>query len=119
MLTYYVYITRKFLGGPFACKEDVKLLLFFCFTKLPTTESADSNLRRSRQVCFIVSFFVMEARSQTSTALGFAVLNVRDDVRLVDGVAELSADVISPRGTPLEGVVCVVDLKVMQCHIEP
>lgn len=63
-------------------------------------------------MCFIVNFFVIEAPSQNSIALGFAVLHVPDDVRLSDGVAELSSDVLSPGGTPLEGVVCVVDLNV-------
>lgn len=54
----------------------------------------------------------MEAQTQMSTALGFAVLEIPDDVRLADGVAELSADLTSPDGKPLEDVVCVVDLKV-------
>lgn len=47
-----------------------------------------------------------------STALGFAVLEIPDDVRLDEDAAELSADVTSPDGKPLEDVVCVVDLKV-------
>lgn len=51
-----------------------------------------------------------------STALGFAVLEIPDDVRLDDGVAELSADLTSPDGKPLEDVVCVVDLKVTSEH---
>ncbi|CAM9165564.1 unnamed protein product [Laminaria digitata] len=63
------------------------------------------------QVSFIVTFFVVEAQTQMSTALGFAVLEIPDDVRLDDGVAELSADLTSPDGKPLEDVVCVVDLK--------
>lgn len=65
-----------------------------------------------RQVCFVVNFFVIEAPSQNSTALGYAVLYVPEDVQPSDGVAELSADVTAADGTPLEGVVCVVDLKV-------
>lgn len=69
-------------------------------------------LYHSPQVSFIVSFFVVGASSQASTALGFAVLEIPDDVRLFDGGAELSADVTSPDGEPLEDVVCVVDLKV-------
>lgn len=64
---------------------------------------------------FIVSFFVVEAQTQISTALGFAVLEIPDDVRLDEGVAELSADLTSPDGKPLEDVVCVVDLKVTSC----
>ena len=67
------------------------------------------------QVSFIVSFFVVEAQTQMSTALGFAVLEIPDDVRLDEGVAELSADLTSPDGKPLEDVVCVVDLKVISC----
>ncbi len=54
----------------------------------------------------------MEASSQSSSALGFAVLDIPEDVRLYDGeVAELSADVTSPEGKTLEDVLCVVDLK--------
>lgn len=63
----------------------------------------------------MVRFFVVEAASQTSTALGFAVLEIPDDVRLCDGGAELSADVTSPDGRSLEGVTCVADLKVIRC----
>lgn len=69
------------------------------------------------QVAFIISFFVVESPSQASTALGFVVLDIPDDVRLFDDAAELSADVTSPGGEPLEGVVCVVDLKVTRCHL--
>lgn len=64
-----------------------------------------------QQVSFLVSFFLVEASSQTSSALGFAVLEIPDDVRLSDGGAELSADVTSPQGQTLEDVVCVVDIK--------
>lgn len=63
-------------------------------------------------MCFVINFFVIEAHSQNSTALGYAVLYIPQDVQLSDGVAELSADVTAPDGTPLEGVVCVADLKV-------
>lgn len=66
----------------------------------------------------MITFFVVEASCQTSTALGFAVLEIPDDVRLSGGGAELSADVTSSDGEPLEGVVCVVDLKVIQ-HLLP
>lgn len=66
----------------------------------------------------MITFFVLEASCQTSTALGFAVLEIPDDVRLSGGGAELSADVTSSDGEPLEGVVCVVDLKVIQ-HLLP
>lgn len=62
----------------------------------------------------MITFFVVEASCQTATALGFAVLEIPDDARLSDGGAELSADVTSSNGEPLEGVVCVVDLKVIQ-----
>lgn len=67
----------------------------------------------AKQVSFLVSFFFVEAAaSQSSTALGFAVLEIPNDARLSDGeVAELSADVTSPSGKTLEDVVCVVDLK--------
>ncbi|CAM9296382.1 unnamed protein product [Pylaiella littoralis] len=63
------------------------------------------------QVSFLVSFFLVEASSQNSSALGFAVLEIPDDVRLSDGGAELSANVTSPQGQTLEDVVCVVDIK--------
>lgn len=54
----------------------------------------------------------MEAASQSSSALGFAVLEIPDDIHLSDGeVTELSADVTSPEGKTLEDVLCVVDLK--------
>lgn len=39
-------------------------------------------------------------------------MEIPDDVRLSDGVAELSANVTSPEGNPLEDVECVVDIKV-------
>lgn len=68
-------------------------------------------LRTHQQVSFLVSFFLVEASSQDSSALGFAVLEIPDDVRLSDGGAELSADVTSPQGQILEDVVCVVDIK--------
>ncbi|CAM9134046.1 unnamed protein product [Hapterophycus canaliculatus] len=64
-----------------------------------------------QQVSFLVTFFLLEASSQNSTALGFAVLEVPDDVRLSDVGVELSADVTSPAGKVLEDVVCVVDIK--------
>lgn len=68
-------------------------------------------LQTHQQVSFLVSFFLVEASSQNSSALGFAVLEIPDDVRLSDGGAELSADVTSPQGQILEDVVCVVDIK--------
>lgn len=68
-------------------------------------------LRIYQQVSFLVSFFLVEASSQNSSALGFAVLEIPDDVRLSDGGAELSANVTSPQGQTLEDVVCVVDIK--------
>lgn len=68
-------------------------------------------LQIHQQVSFLVSFFLVEASSQNSSALGFAVLEIPDDVRLSDGGAELSADVTSPEGRTLEDVVCVVDIK--------
>lgn len=58
-----------------------------------------------------MTFFLVEASSQKSTALGFAVLEVPHDVRLSDVGLELSADVTSPEGKLLEDVVCVVDIK--------
>lgn len=39
-------------------------------------------------------------------------MEIPDDVRLSDGGAELSANVTSPEGTPMEDVECVVDIKV-------
>lgn len=39
-------------------------------------------------------------------------MEIPDDVRLTDGGAELSANVTSPEGNPLEDVECVVDIKV-------
>lgn len=39
-------------------------------------------------------------------------MEIPDDVRLSDGVAELSANVTSPEGKPMEDVECVVDIKV-------
>lgn len=58
-----------------------------------------------------MTFFLVEASSQNSTALGFAVLEVPHDVRLSDVGVELSSDVTSPEGKVLEDVVCVVDIK--------
>lgn len=55
---------------------------------------------------------MVEASSQSSTALGFAVMEIPDDVRLSDGGAELSANVTSPEGNPMDDVECVVDIKV-------
>lgn len=68
---------------------------------------------RHPQVCFVVSFFMVESTRQTSTCLGFAVLKIPDDAVLSSEVAELSADVSSPDGNLLEGAVCVVDIKVV------
>lgn len=65
----------------------------------------------TNKVSFFVSFFLVEASSQSSTALGFAVMEIPDDVRLSDGGAELSAHVTSPEGNPMEDVECVVDFK--------
>lgn len=66
---------------------------------------------KRQQVSFLITFFFVEASSQSSTALGYAVLDIPDDVRLSDGGAELSAVVTSPEGNVLEDVVCVVDIK--------
>lgn len=85
-----------------------------CILEAPSAPTVVYVLCSNRQVSFLITFFVIEAASQTSTALGFAVLEIPDDVRLSGGGAELSADVTSSDGEPLEDVVCVVDLKVIQ-----
>lgn len=56
---------------------------------------------------------MVEASSQASRALGFAVLEVPEDVRPCDDRVELTADVISSNGDILHGMEVVVDLKVI------
>lgn len=60
----------------------------------------------------MLNFFIVEATSQNTTALGFAVLNIPEYNLQADGRIELSSYVNSPNGVPLDGVVCFADLKV-------